>query len=60
MKKIYQNPETTIINVKLSNMIAASLTGVTESGGTTTLTDEKAESGAAGWSRGNSVWDDEE
>ena len=60
MKKIYQNPETTIVAVELSNMIAASLSGVTEAGGTTTLTDELAESGTASWSRGTSIWGDDE
>ena len=60
MKKIYQNPETTIVTVELSNMIAASLGGVTESGGTTTLTNEQAESGTASWSRSTSVWGDDE
>ena len=54
MKKIYVNPQTTVTRIELQRMIAASPTGGTVYG-------TNAESGATGFSRGNSgTWDDED
>ena len=61
MKKTYIAPSTIEVRVALTSMIAASgLDNLTEAGGYVTLTDEEAESGAAGMSRHISIWDEDE
>lgn len=60
MKKTYIIPTTNVVKVELQHIIAASLTGITESGGSTVLTEEEAENGADGMSRRRSFWDDDE
>ena len=61
MKKIYIIPTTKVVNVELQHIIAASLTGVDEEGGTANLTEESADEGADGMSRRwGSLWNDDE
>lgn len=61
MKKTYINPTTTVVKIALTQMIAASdLSGVTEAGGSMTLTETQAESGVAGMSRNINVWGDDD
>lgn len=61
MKKTYMNPTTTVVKTVLTQMIAASdLSGVTETGGTMTLTESQAESGAAGMARSFNAWGEDE
>ena len=61
MKKTYMNPTTKIVKISITRMIAASLGGLNETGGTTTLTNEYASEGGAAMSRhGRSLWDDDE
>lgn len=61
MKKTYINPTTTVVKIALTQMIAASdLSGVTETGGSMTLTESQAESGAPGMSRNINVWGDDD
>ena len=60
MKKTYLIPTTIVVKVELQNIIAASLTGLGANGGTTTLTEEVADSGTDSWSRGGGYWDDED
>ena len=60
MKKIYLIPTTTVVKVELQHIIAASLNGLGDEGGTATLTEEEAEEGAAGMSRWGGIWDDED
>ncbi len=61
MKKTYMNPTTTVVKTVLTQMIAASdLSGVTETGGTMTLTESQAEKGAAGMARSFNAWGEDE
>ena len=61
MKKIYIIPTTKVVNVELQHIIAASLTDIDEQGGTTTLTNEQADSGTDSWTRRwGGAWDDDE
>ena len=60
MKKTYINPTTVVVNIELQQIIAASLNGVGDVGGTATLTDESADSGTDGWARGGGgFWDED-
>ena len=58
MKKIYFAPETKTVKIQTQHIIAASLTGLGDEGGTTTLTEESAESGSDSWARRGNIWDD--
>ena len=58
MKKIYFAPETKTVKIQTQHIIAASLTGLGDEGGTTTLTDENADSGSDSWARRGNIWDD--
>ena len=60
MKKIYIEPNMKVVKVQLCNMIAASLTGLGNEGGTATLTDEDADEGGSSWARRGSLWSDED
>ena len=62
MKKIYLSPTTKVVEVELQHIMAGSLNGLTDEGGTMDLADESADDGADAWSRRrrNSEWEDEE
>ena len=57
MKKTYFEPKTTIVNVKLTQLMAGSLNSLNDEGGEAKVIDEDAT--GAGLSRGG-FWDDEE
>lgn len=59
MKKIYMTPEIMLVKDETATIIAASLNGVGDTGGSAILTEETVESGTDGLSRsGGSLWDD--
>jgi hypothetical protein len=61
MKKIYIMPATIVVKVATTKMIATSLGGLTNSGGTIILDEEEADYGSDGMGRGfGGLWDDEE
>lgn len=49
MKKTYISPEMEVIKIQLTNIIAASLYDVSDTGGSTNLTDESADDGDNAW-----------
>ena len=57
MKKTYFEPKTTIVNVKLTQLMAGSLNSLNETGGEADVIDQDAS--GPGLSRGG-FWDDEE
>ena len=61
MKKDYQKPTMNVVKMKMrSHLLNLSSTGATGLGEDTLTFDEKGGSQSSAWSRGNSVWDDDE
>ncbi|MBQ8158026.1 MAG: hypothetical protein IJ081_03285 [Prevotella sp.] len=59
MKKIYMKPVVECVNIKLSHVIAGSLSGMGSGGGDIETSETQLGSGIDAESRG-SFWDDEE
>ena len=59
MKKIYMKPVVECVNIKLSHVIAGSLSGMSSGGGDIETSNTELGSGIEAESR-SSLWDDEE